>query len=238
VISIGGNGIYESSFGGNTFVGCYAEEVRGRGYFADTPGQATFCGCFSESQKPTRLAGGGISWLGGSAGGFEGSENALIFEGFSNVHPFEIPNLLNKQIKLMLGYNDNTNALLGWKSNTEDGFFWLFRWLEQFKAWSTESGNAFPGALRVNYQTAVGHARGPSEVSLVGRVSVADPERSRRTCGWGDAAAGERFGFCGALLLMQRPNNRFDPSLRSGLDCAQETGVLPDLVVEVQDASG
>jgi hypothetical protein len=58
-------------------------------------------------------------------------------------------------------------------------------------------------------------------------VSVADPEFGRRTCGWGDAAAGEQFGFCGAILLMQRPNNRFHP-----------TGVSPDLVVEDQDASG
>ncbi len=69
-------------------------------------------------------------------------------------------------------------------------------------------------------------------------MSVAAPERSRRISGRGDAAAGERFGFREAFLLMQRPNNRFDPSLRSGLAHAQETGVLPDLVVEVQDASG
>jgi hypothetical protein len=60
--------------------------------------------------------------------------------------------------------------------------------------------------------------------SLVNNVGKVDPERSRRTCGWGDAAAGEQFGFCGIFLLMQRrstkltskPNNRFDPSLRSG----------------------
>jgi hypothetical protein len=38
--------------------------------------------------------------------------------------------------------------------------------------------------------------------------------------------------------MMQRPNNRFDPSLRSGLGCAQETGVLPQLAVKVQDANG
>ncbi len=54
----------------------------------------------------------------------------------------------------------------------------------------------------------------------------------------GDAAAGERFGFCEAFLLMQRPNTRFDPSLRSGLDYAQDTGVPPDLVGKIQDASG
>jgi hypothetical protein len=37
----------------------------------------------------------------------------------------------------------------------------------------------------------------------------------------------EQFGFCRVLLLMQRPNNRFQP-----------TGVPPDLAGQVQDASG
>lgn len=73
---------------------------------------------------------------------------------------------------------------------------------------------------------------------LVRQVSVVDPERGRRTCGWGDAAAGERFGFCGAILLMQRPNNRFDPSLRSGLDHTQDTGAPPLFVGQVEDTSG
>jgi hypothetical protein len=74
--------------------------------------------------------------------------------------------------------------------------------------------------------------------SLVNNVGKVDPERSRRTCGRGDAAAGERFGFCGALLLMQRPTTVLILRYRSGLDCAQETGVLPQLAVKVQDASG
>ena len=160
MISIGGNGVYESSFGGNTYVGCYVEEARGRGYFCDAAGQATFVGCFAESQKPTRLAGGGAVWIGGSSSGFEDSPTALILESFANVHPFEMPHLLNRQIKLLLGYNDNTNALYGWKADAESGIFWLFRWLETLKAWSTEMGNTLPTAARVSYQTAQGHARG------------------------------------------------------------------------------
>jgi hypothetical protein len=44
--------------------------------------------------------------------------------------------------------------------------------------------------------------------SLVNNVGKVDPERSRRTCGQGDAAAGERFGFCGTFLLMQRRSTK------------------------------
>jgi hypothetical protein len=161
IISIGGTGIYESSFGGNTWVGCYVEEAGGRGYLADSVGQPTFVGCFAEGQHPSRLAAGGVVWVGGGdTHGFEDSNAALIAEGFALVHPFQVPNQLNLGIRLLLGYGDNSDALYGWQADAEAGNFWLFRWLNDLKAWSTEMGNTFPTSQRVNYQTALGHVRG------------------------------------------------------------------------------
>jgi hypothetical protein len=134
----------------------------GRGYETESPGQTTFVGCFSEAAKPTRLAGGGSVWIGGSAGGFEDSASAFIVQSLGEVYPFPIySNVKTKVAKLMLGYDDDSNALYGWKAEAEGGNFWLVRWLDTLKAWSTERGNDRPPSpFQVSYQTGLGHARG------------------------------------------------------------------------------
>jgi hypothetical protein len=59
---------------------------------------------------------------------------------------------------------------------------------------------------------------------FVWQVSVADPERNRRSCGRGDAVAGERFGFCRAPLLVQRRSAAAREPRRS--TCRSPTAVL------------
>ena len=52
-------------------------------------------------------------------------------------------------------------SLYGWKAEAENGNFWLFRWLDKLKAWSTERGNDRPPSpLRVRLPDGLGHARG------------------------------------------------------------------------------
>lgn len=185
IAGIGGNGIYESSQAGGTYVGCYVEEAKGRGFHnaqGPSPGeinignQATFVGCFAEGAQPSRLVGAGGVFIGGSAG-FTDDTIAFVCIGNLTVHPFEIPNVANPSIKFMLGYKDPTNAIFGWKSAAEGGSFWLFRWLEDLKVWSTELGNNFPTTHRVSYQTASGHARGEGSQGFPSLIlgEVSDP---------------------------------------------------------------
>ena len=149
-------------------MGCYVEEAKGRGFHnaqgpapdeINSGNQATFVGCFAEGAQPSRLVGFGGVFLGG-ASAFTDDTIAFVCTGNLSVHPFEIPNVANPSIKFMLGYKDPTNAIFGWKSAAEGGNFWLFRWLEDLKVWSTELGNNFPTTHRVSYQTAFEHARG------------------------------------------------------------------------------
>jgi hypothetical protein len=183
VIVAGGNGFFESSFGGNTYVGCYAEEIDfGRGYYTDSVGQVTFVGCASESRFPSSFTRGGTVWIGGNHGGLEETQ-AFVVQTPLGVLPFEMPNLANNRIKLLLGYKDPTNGILGFQSADEGGGFWLFRWLDTLKAWSRESGNSFPSAQRVSYQTGLGHARGQGLYGLpsmlLGPLEEHPPGRSQ-----------------------------------------------------------
>ncbi len=187
IMAGGGNGIQDSSGGGNTYVGCYAEEMDfGRGYETDSPGQVSFIGCFSEALKPTRLAVGGHVWIGGSARGFEDSTAAFIVQSLSELYPFAVyNNVQTKDAKLMLGYNDGSNAVYGWSAKGEDGNFWLMRWLDSLQIWSTERGNDHPPSpFQVSYQTGTGHVRGLGlqgfPALLVGSAEAeANPNRSK-----------------------------------------------------------
>jgi hypothetical protein len=172
IIVVGGNGIYESSAGGNTYVGCYVEVAKGRGYMSDSGGQVTFVGCFAEPTALNRLLGGGVVWVGGSSGtAFTDDTNAFIAEGYGNVHPFVVPNRKEPDIRLYLGYpNDGTDAttVCAWRNN--NGEFHIMRWDMENKVWTTENGAILPvsGKLRplvdrnvATYLTGNGHARGP-----------------------------------------------------------------------------
>ncbi len=171
VIVVGGSGIYESSFGGNTYVGCYVEVVKGRGYVSDSVGQTTFVGCFSEANEPNRLSAGGNLWVGGSSAGFTGDTTAFIAEGYGNIHPFEVPNLKEPQIRLLLGYpNDGTDstAICAWANNNAE--FYVMRWDMDNKMWTIENGSVLPVDGKLSslenrniayYLTGNGHPRGP-----------------------------------------------------------------------------
>lgn len=185
IIVVGGSGIYENSFGGNTYVGCYVEVAKGRGYASDSPGQVTFVGCFAEANEPVRLSRGGNVWVGGSSGpGFTDDTTAFIAEGYGGVHPFVVPNLKDSQInpahhrKLYVGYpNDATDptTVCAWENNNSE--FYVMRWDMDNKIWATENGAVVPEVdpvsgefLRLrelaarqiaNYLTGSGHPRGP-----------------------------------------------------------------------------
>lgn len=163
-IAIGGNGFYESSFGGNTYVACYAYVARGRGFFSDSVGQVTFTGCASEADHPTHVSRGGAVWLGGSSAGFHPEALVFAVEGQSGVRPFGVPHVDDPTVRLVVGYHDPQRpaerAVLGWQAGDEGGAFWLVRYLADLHIWSTELGNNLPTGQRVAYQTAYGHARG------------------------------------------------------------------------------
>lgn len=155
IISVGGNGIYQSSFGGNTYVGCDAEVIKGRGYLSNSEGQTTFVGCFSEAAEMDRLNPGGNVWVGGSSGkGFTDDTTAFIAEDYGNVHPFEVPNLKDRQIRLLVGYpNDGTDptTVFAWANNNGEGGaveFYVMRWDVDNKIWAIENG-----AVGVEYET-------------------------------------------------------------------------------------
>lgn len=173
-----GNGIYDGSFGGNTYVGCYIEETKGRGFASDSPGQVSFIGCFAEAIEPVRLRGGGNVWVGGASGaGFTDDTTAFIAESYGNVHPFEAPNLKDPSIRLLVGYpNDGTDptTICAWANN--NGEFYVMRWDMDNKVWAIESGAIVPerdndgnflglpelGARQIaTYLTGTGHPRGP-----------------------------------------------------------------------------
>jgi Pectate lyase superfamily protein len=171
IIVVGGSAIYESSFGGNTYVGCYVEVVKGRGYISDSVGQTTFVACFSEANEPNRLSAGGNVWVGGSSAGFTDDTTAFIAEGYGNVHPFEVPNLKELRIRLLLGYpNDGTDSttICAWANNNAE--FYVMRWDMDNKIWTIENGSVLPvdGKLPplenrniAYYLTGNGHPRGP-----------------------------------------------------------------------------
>lgn len=130
IINVGGSGIYNSSAGGNTYVGCDVEVAKGRGYASDSQGQTTFVGCFSEAPESVRLSPGGNVWVGGAPGGplegpgFTDDTTAFITEGYGNVHPFEVPNLKDPHIRLLVGYpNDGTDptTVCAWATNNGEG---------------------------------------------------------------------------------------------------------------------
>jgi hypothetical protein len=183
IIVVGGSGIYESSFGGNTYVGCYVEVVKGRGYVSDSVGQVSFIGCFAEANEPVRLSRGGNVWVGGSAGaGFTDDTTAFIAESYGNVHPFEVPNLKDPHIRLLVGYpNDGTDptTVCAWATKNGEGGaveFYVMRWDVDNKIWAIENGGVLPEVdadgkfLKLdrltnrqiaNYLTGTGHPRGP-----------------------------------------------------------------------------
>lgn len=173
-----GNGIYDGSFGGNTYVGCYVEETKGRGYASDSPGQCSFIGCFAEAIQPVRLRGGGNVWVGGGVlPGFTDDTTAFIAESYGNVHPFAVPNLKDDRIKLFVGYpNDRSDPTIicAWENSNAE--FYLMRWDMDNKIWTVENGAVLPLkdangeflGLReltqrniATYLTGTGHPRGP-----------------------------------------------------------------------------
>ncbi len=134
-------------------------------------GQVTFVGCFAEANERVRLSAGGNVWVGGGSGaGFTDDTTAFIAEGYGNVHPFEVPNLKDPQIRLLIGYpNDGTDSttVCAWENNNSE--FYVMRWDE---IWTIENGSILPvnsnGKLRplenrniANYLTGNGHPRGP-----------------------------------------------------------------------------
>ena len=178
IIVVGGSGIYESSAGGNTYVGCYVEVIKGRGYVSDSGGQTTFVGCFSEANERVRLSAGGNVWVGGSGAGFTDDTTAFIAEGYGNVHPFEVPNLKEFRIRLLVGFpNDGSDptTLYAWVNNNGD--IGVMRWDMDNKIWSTEDQTRLPEVDPVTnkfknlpelsfrriatYLTGSGHPRGP-----------------------------------------------------------------------------
>lgn len=178
IIVVGGTGIYESSFCGNTYVGCYVEVAKGRGYASDSVGQSTFVGCFAEANEPVRLGAGGNAWVGGGPGvGFTADTSAFIAEGYANVHPFVVPNLREPQIKQYVGYpNDRTDPTTVCAWENANGEFYVMRWDMGNKIWATENGAIVPDldedgeflGLRelaarnvASYLTGSGHPRGP-----------------------------------------------------------------------------
>ena len=190
MISIGGSGIIDSAGGGNTYVGCYAEVVKGRGYASDSASQTTFVGCFSEAKQRIRLTVGGHVWIGGSFGpGFTDDTTAFIVENYANVHPFEVPNLKDSTIRFLVGYpNDGTDptTVCAWANSNNE--FHVMRWDMDNKIWAIENGvggvdyelnldetyKLTPDGTRIfkklrplgnrniaSYLTGTGHPRGP-----------------------------------------------------------------------------
>jgi hypothetical protein len=186
VIVVGGNGIYESSFGGNTYLGCYVEVVKGRGYISDSVGQTTFVGCFSEANEPSRLSAGSNVWVGGSSAGFTDDTTAFIAEGYGNVHPFEVPNLNEPQNRLLVGYpNDGTDptTICAWANNNAE--FYVMRWDMDNKIWTVENGSILQADGKLSalenrniayYLTGKGHPRGPW-LQGFGEVLLGSPAR-------------------------------------------------------------
>jgi hypothetical protein len=161
-IAIGGNGIYESSFGGNTYVGCYTEYVIGRGYSCDTVGQATFVGCFAEAAAPSRLL--GAVFIGGNPGYLTSDTVALIAPSVVDVKPFNINNIKGTStITTHVGVDDASHAPLGWRTSDDGAYFWQ-RWSREQQAWIFERhGSSTPAGYVTGSTDAAGgslHPRG------------------------------------------------------------------------------
>lgn len=178
IFTVAGNGIYDGSFGGNTYVGCYVEETKGRGYASEAQGQVSFIGCSAEAREPNRFAVGGTVWVGGSPGkGFTDDTMAFIAESYGGVHPFEVPNPKDPTIRLLVGYpNDGTDptTVCAWANSNNE--FHVMRWDMDNKIWAIENGAVLPEKnaagefvkLRelvarniATYMTGTGHPRGP-----------------------------------------------------------------------------
>ena len=67
------------------------------------------------------VSAGGNVWVGGGSGaGFTNDTTAFIAEGYGNVHPFEVPNLKDPQIRLLIGY---PNDGLHWSCPRMEAFW-------------------------------------------------------------------------------------------------------------------
>lgn len=168
MIVVGGNGVFENSQAGGTYIGCYAEVVHGRGFhnaqgsnLLDVGNQATFIGCFSESDERSRLALGGV-FIGGNDA-FTDDTAGFITLGVADVHPFNVRNTKGRGagVESFVGFNDASSAVLGLRSYqtpTSPDPFWILRWSPDEQVWSWEWANS--ASFRGSYLTA---QQGPKE---------------------------------------------------------------------------
>ncbi len=80
----GGWGIYDSSFLGNTYVGCHVDSNTLGAYKSDDPNACTmFLGCYSEGGQPGSFINHPAMLLGGAPGaGFAGGDGTLFFNNY------------------------------------------------------------------------------------------------------------------------------------------------------------
>ena len=124
--------------------------------------------------------GGGVVWVGGSSK-FTDDTFTFIALGQLNVNPFEVPNLKEPNIRLLVGYpNDGTDptTVFGWARRPDPGVeveFYVMRWDMDNKIWAIENGGVLPEVVDgkflklakltdrkiAYYLTGKGHPRGP-----------------------------------------------------------------------------
>ncbi|HEY1056129.1 MAG TPA: hypothetical protein VGE24_13375, partial [Emticicia sp.] len=180
-VNIMGNGIYESSFFGNSYYSCYIYYSLGHGIRADAQnGYSTvFYSCMLEHSSPNWVRMPAMVIGGNDSGSspfidesmFHSTDtlNDIIIDGHIGLFnrgqrnmykvstPFQIKNIL-KDITLYLqnDQSEHENSALGWKSENEDNgttFWWLKYWAES-KIWNI--GKSKDSGL---YFTTNGHVR-------------------------------------------------------------------------------
>jgi hypothetical protein len=157
--TVGGCGIFDSSAGGGTYVGCYVEIAQGGGYpyhnaqpqpNADDAGNtSTFFGCYSECEKPARLLAGATYISGSLMENFTPDSQALAALGAGQVWPFQVhvpnPNPQGSSVRTFVGVD--TEKPFGWTTaGYEDNIHWELRWSPEERVWALEAANSVRAA--------------------------------------------------------------------------------------------
>jgi len=149
----GGYGIYDSSFLGNTYVGCHVDNNTGGAYKTDNANaQNIFIGCYTEPTQgakslsslvtPTIFIGG----LGSSEGNISAASTAFVLGGGGAYRkPFSYINSTGTvAIGANLGANDTGMSCFTWGAANETATYdaWRLKFNNTSKCWTVQFANS------------------------------------------------------------------------------------------------
>ena len=147
-------GVAERGFLGNHYYSCSVDACKGPAYLVTSGVNfGGLHGCYSEGGTgPIHIASPSFTVFGGDYGSrFTRESQGWVIENRLSIPPFWVVNEQGpKRAETYVGYDGDSNAVFGW-SSAFDPHYWLLRYYDDEKVWSTEWANS--RLFRANYLT-------------------------------------------------------------------------------------